>query len=89
MATVAASVAFWNSGNVTVPRLDLPAKGDSVVDDRKLSPQRTLGFCLTPISASLHLLHCWIDVTSSLHSSSPMAVFEARDPFTQACRPTQ
>ena len=36
-ASVAASVTFWNSGNVTVLRLDLPAKRDSVIDDRKLS----------------------------------------------------
>ena len=37
-ASVAASVTFWNSGDVTVLRLDLPAKRESAIDDRKLSP---------------------------------------------------
>ncbi len=45
-ASVAASVTFWNSGNVTVLRLDLPVKGDSVVDDRKLSPTEDVGLLL-------------------------------------------
>jgi len=44
--SVAASVTFWNSGNVTVLRLDLPAKGDSVIDDRKLSPTEDVGLLL-------------------------------------------
>ena len=44
--SVAASVTFWNSGNVTVLRLDLPAKRDSVIDDRKLSPTEDVGLLL-------------------------------------------
>lgn len=44
--SVAASLTFWNSGNVTVLRLDLPSKGDSVVDDRKLSPAEDIGIVL-------------------------------------------
>jgi hypothetical protein len=44
--SVAASVTFWNSGNVTVLRLDLPAKRDSVIDDRKLSPVEDVEFLL-------------------------------------------
>lgn len=36
-ASIAATVTLWNSGNVTVLRLDLPTKRDSVIDDRKLS----------------------------------------------------
>ena len=45
-SSVAASVTFWNSGNVTVLRLDLPDKGDSVVDDRKLSSREDVGLLL-------------------------------------------
>jgi hypothetical protein len=45
-ASVAASITFWNSGNVTVLRLDLPAKRDSVIDDRKLSPTDDVGLLL-------------------------------------------
>jgi hypothetical protein len=45
-ATVAASVTFWNSGNVTVLRLDVPAKRDSVIDDRKLSAAEDIGLLL-------------------------------------------
>lgn len=44
--SVAASVMFWNSGNVTVLRLDLPDKHDSVVDDRKLSRTEDVGLLL-------------------------------------------
>jgi hypothetical protein len=45
-ASVAASVTFWNKGDVTVLRLDLPAKLDSVIDDRKLSPSEDVGLLL-------------------------------------------
>ena len=45
-ASVAASVTFWNSGNVPVLRLDLPAKRASVIDDRKLSPTEDVGLLL-------------------------------------------
>jgi hypothetical protein len=34
---VTAMVTFWNKGDVTVLRLDLPAQKESVVDDRVLS----------------------------------------------------
>lgn len=44
--SVAVSVTFWNSGNVTVLRLDLPAKGDPVIDDRKLLPTEDVGLLL-------------------------------------------
>jgi hypothetical protein len=44
--SVAASVTFWNSASVTVLRLDLPDKGDSVLDDRKLSPTEDVGLLL-------------------------------------------
>jgi hypothetical protein len=44
--SVAATVTFWNSGDVTVLRLDLPVKRDSVIDDRKLSPTEDIGLLL-------------------------------------------
>lgn len=40
-SAVAASVTLWNTGDGTVLRIDLPAKWDSFVDDRK-NPQRVL-----------------------------------------------
>ena len=45
-ASMAASVTFWNSGNATVLRLDLPAKRDSVINDRKLSPAEDIQLLL-------------------------------------------
>jgi hypothetical protein len=36
-SSVAASITLWNKGDVTVLRLDLPAKREAVVDDRKVS----------------------------------------------------
>ena len=36
-SSVAASITLWNKGEVTVLRLDLPAKREAVVDDRKVS----------------------------------------------------
>ena len=45
-ASVAASITFWNSGNVTGLRLDLPTKSDSVMEDRKLSPTEDVGLLL-------------------------------------------
>lgn len=45
-ASAAASVTFWNSGSVTALRFDLPAKRDSVIDDRKLSPTEDIGLLL-------------------------------------------
>lgn len=44
--SVVASVTFWNSGNVEMLRLDLPNKGDSVLDDRKLLPTEDVGLLL-------------------------------------------
>jgi hypothetical protein len=45
-ASVIASVLFWNSGNVTVLRLELPARRDSVIDDRIFSPAEDVGLLL-------------------------------------------
>jgi hypothetical protein len=44
--SVAASVTFWNKGDVTVLRLDLPAKKDVVVDDRTLSASEDVAVLL-------------------------------------------
>jgi hypothetical protein len=45
-ASVAAMVTFWNKGEVTVLRLDLPAKKDSVVDDRAVSASEDIAVLL-------------------------------------------
>jgi hypothetical protein len=45
-SSVAASVTFWNTGNVTVLRIDLPAKRESVVDDRQISASEDVGLLL-------------------------------------------
>jgi hypothetical protein len=44
--SVAASITFWNSGNVTVLSLELPAHRNSVIDDRQLSIAEDIGLLL-------------------------------------------
>jgi len=39
-------ITFWNKGEVTVLRVDLPAKTDSVVDDRVLSDSENIALLL-------------------------------------------
>jgi hypothetical protein len=39
-------ITFWNKGDVTVLRLDLPAKTDSVVDDRALAESEDVALLL-------------------------------------------
>jgi hypothetical protein len=38
----AASITFWNKGDVCVLRLALPEKRDSVIDDRVTSPSESI-----------------------------------------------
>jgi hypothetical protein len=45
-SSVAASFTLWNTGDVTVLRIDLPAKRDSVVDDRKIAASEDVGLLL-------------------------------------------
>jgi hypothetical protein len=45
-SSIAASVTLWNTGDVTVLRIDLPAKRDSVVDDRKIAASEDVGLLL-------------------------------------------
>ena len=45
-ATTVAMITFWNKGDVTVLRLDLPAKTDSVVDDRALAESEDVALLL-------------------------------------------
>jgi hypothetical protein len=43
---IAASVTFWNKGDVDAERLDMPEKRISVIDDRRLSPSENVGLLL-------------------------------------------
>jgi hypothetical protein len=44
--SLAASLAFWNKGDVCVLRSDLPEKRDSVIDDRLTSPSESIDLLL-------------------------------------------
>jgi len=45
-SSVTASITLWNTGSVTVLRIDSPAKRESVVDDRKISASEDVGLLL-------------------------------------------